>query len=99
MAKANDPTLIGFRYDGRLFIRLIPAKRLFNSTMVHEVVNRMDVFAMEVSTQQFTIIPGRAEVEPVQLHLMEEVPKPGKLPNPDDFQRIIDNLKRADKEL
>jgi hypothetical protein len=30
--------------------------------MVHEVVNRGDVFALHVETQQLTIIPGKADV-------------------------------------
>jgi hypothetical protein len=30
--------------------------------MVHEVVNRGDVFALHVESQQLTIIPGKAEV-------------------------------------
>ncbi len=51
-----------FIYKDELYIRLIPAKPLFNSTMVHEVVNRGDIFAMRVKDQQFTIIPGKSEV-------------------------------------
>ena len=31
--------------------------------MVHEVVNRGDVFALEVDSQHLTIIPGTAAVE------------------------------------
>jgi len=75
-----------FWYKDQLYIRLIPSKRLFNSTMVHEVVNRGDVFAMNMTNQQFTIIPGTAQVEhqeipvnfavtrePVQLNLNMEL--------------------------
>ena len=54
--------LLAFYYKDQLYIRAIPSKRLFNSTMVHEVVNRGDVFALHVESQQLTIIPGRAEV-------------------------------------
>jgi hypothetical protein len=54
--------LISFYYKNQLYIRVIPSKRLFNSTMVHEVVNRGDVFAVHVETQQLTIIPGKADV-------------------------------------
>lgn len=54
--------LISFYYNNQLYIRVIPSKRLFNSTMVHEVVNRGDVFALHVETQQLTIIPGKADV-------------------------------------
>lgn len=61
MAKSPNQ-LISFYYKNQLYIRVIPSKRLFNSTMVHEVVNRGDCFALHVETQQLTIIPGKAEV-------------------------------------
>jgi hypothetical protein len=54
--------LLSFYYKDQLYIRAIPSKRLFNSTLVHEVVNRGDVFALHVESQQLTIIPGKAEV-------------------------------------
>lgn len=54
--------LTSFYYNNQLYIRVIPSKRLFNSTMVHEVVNRGDVFAVHVETQQLTIVPGKADV-------------------------------------
>ena len=56
-----------FIYQDRTYIRLIPGKMLFRSTMVHEVVNRGDVFAMDIQTQQFTIISGKADVKHVEL--------------------------------
>ena len=55
-------TLNTFYYNGDLYIRTIPGKSLFNSTMIHQVVNRGDVFAMRVSDQTLTIIPGKADV-------------------------------------
>jgi len=51
-----------FYYDNELYIRIIPSKRMFNSTMVHDVVNRGSVFAMRIADQQFTVIPGTAKV-------------------------------------
>lgn len=51
-----------FIYKDELYIRLVPSKRMFQSTLVHEVVNRGDIFAMRVRDQQFTVIPGTAEV-------------------------------------
>lgn len=65
-----------FYYKNQLYIRLIPAKPLFNSTLVHEVVNRGDVFAMRVSDQQFTIVPGKAAVT----HSAIDVTEPLMLP-------------------
>lgn len=52
-----------FIYEGRTYIRCIPAKALFHSTMVHEVVNRGDVFAIDMDSSKLTIIPGNAPVE------------------------------------
>jgi hypothetical protein len=65
-----------FRYKGDLYIRCIPAKTLFHSTLVHEVVNRGDIFAVEIATQQLTIIPGLAQVEHLELEavISEKVP-------------------------
>jgi len=52
-----------FYYKDELYVRLVPSKMLFRSTMIHEVVNRGDVFAMRVSDQHFTVIPGTAQVD------------------------------------
>lgn len=52
-----------FLYQGELYVRVVPGKKLFQSTMVHEVVNRGDVFALRVSDSCLTIIPGKATVE------------------------------------
>ena len=52
-----------FTYKGELYLRAVPAKTLFHSTMVHEVVNRGDIFAIRVSDSQLTIIPGKSEVQ------------------------------------
>jgi hypothetical protein len=52
-----------FTYNNDLYIRCIPGKNLFKSTMAHEVVNRGDIFALRVRDQVLTIIPGNAEVE------------------------------------
>ena len=51
-----------FTYNNELYIRCIPGKNLFKSTMVHDVVNRGDIFALRVSDQVMTIIPGAAAV-------------------------------------
>lgn len=56
-----------FWYKEVLHIRVIPAKSLFNSTLIHEVVNRGDIFAMRVSDQQLTIVPGTAQVTHVEV--------------------------------
>ena len=55
-----------FYYKDELYIRTVPVKRLFQSTMVHEVVNRGDVFAVRVKDSALTIVPGVALVEHVE---------------------------------
>lgn len=62
MSTPNVNQLISFYYKNELYIRVIPSKILFRSTMVHEVVNRGDCFALRVSDQQLTIIPGKSQV-------------------------------------
>jgi hypothetical protein len=52
-----------FKYKDEEYIQIAPAKALFKSTTIWEVVNRGDVFAMRVSDQVFTVIPGKAAVE------------------------------------
>lgn len=75
----NLPTklLTSFYYNDELYIRCVPAKALFHSTLVHEVVNRGDVFAIRVSDQKLTIVPGKAKVTflniPVQVALSTKV--------------------------
>lgn len=71
-----------FIYKDRTYIRLIPGKNLFKSTMVHEVVNRGDIFGMDIQTQVFTIIPGTAKVEHIILSSVVVPPKQEmKIPN------------------
>ena len=55
-------TLTSFYYKGELYIRAIPAKSLFRSSLIHDVINRGDVMAMRVRDQSLTIIPGKADV-------------------------------------
>jgi len=54
--------LTTFTYNGDQHIRAVPGKQLFRSTMVHEVVNRGDIFAIRIRDQMLTIVPGNAEV-------------------------------------
>ena len=50
-------TLHTFNHNNTTYVKIIPAKKLFNSTLIHEVVNRGDVFALNLSTGIFTILP------------------------------------------
>ena len=45
-------------YDDRKYMKIIPSKRLFNSTMIHEVVTRGDFFAVDMDSKQFTVLGG-----------------------------------------
>lgn len=60
---SSNNTLRTFLYKGELYIRVVPSKALFRSSLIHEVVNRGDVFAIRVSDSLLTIIPGLAQVD------------------------------------
>lgn len=64
----------GFIFNGEIYIRAIPGKTLFYSTMVHEVVNRGDIFAVRCSDQKLTIVPGNSDVEHIEIALPERAP-------------------------
>ena len=51
-----------FELEGVLYLRVIPGKKLFQSTMVHEVVNRGDIFAVRLEDSVLTIVPGKSQV-------------------------------------
>jgi hypothetical protein len=50
-----------FVHDFNPYIKVIPVKRLFNSTMVHEVVTRGDFFAVNLATGELTILPAGSD--------------------------------------
>lgn len=53
-------------FNNKPYIRVIPGKKLFQSNLVHSVVNRGDVFAVCLETGVLTILPGNAQVEKVK---------------------------------
>lgn len=63
-------TLKAFELDGVLYLRVIPGKKLFQSTMVHEVVNRGDIFAVRLEDSVLTIIPGKSQVTHHELEVI-----------------------------
>lgn len=65
-------TLKAFELDGVIYVRIVPGKKLFNSTMVHSVVNRGDIFALRLEDSVFTIIPGTAKVRHFDLEIQVE---------------------------
>ena len=52
-----------FQHKGRTYTRIFPSPRMYNSLTVREATNRGDIFAMNVDTQQFTILPGSGKTE------------------------------------
>jgi hypothetical protein len=51
-----------FVYEDIPFMKVVPVKRLFNSTMVHEVVTRGDFFAVNLINNTLTVLPQGADV-------------------------------------
>jgi len=52
-----------FLYQDELYLRVVPGKNLFRSSLVHDVVNRGDIFAVRCSDQQLTVIKGTSQVQ------------------------------------
>ena len=77
--------------DGELYIRVIPSKSLFKSTMVHEVVNRGDVFAIRVSDSTLTIISGKLAVEHSKHSLVPAAKQETKIP-PTPIKSVLSNI-------
>ena len=51
-----------FLYKQIPYQKIIPSKRLFNSTTIHEVVTRGDIFALNLLTGIFTVLPQGADI-------------------------------------
>lgn len=50
-----------FTYEGVPYMRIIPCKRLLNSTTIYEVVTRGSFFATNMQTGIFTVLPAGAD--------------------------------------
>lgn len=50
-----------FVYADTPYMRVTPVKKLFNSTMVHEVITRGDFFAVNLQNNNLTILPNGAD--------------------------------------
>lgn len=48
--------MVIFEVAGKMYLRVIPVKALFRSTMVHEVVNRGDVFVVRLEDMALTVL-------------------------------------------
>ena len=47
------------------FMRIAPVKSLLHSTLIHEVLARGDVFAVDLTTGMFTVLPASTLVVPL----------------------------------
>ena len=61
-ARTRKNSVEAFTYNNEIYVKVIPTKPLFKSTMVHQVVNRGDIFAIRLSDQALTILPGTIQV-------------------------------------
>jgi hypothetical protein len=69
-------TVKAFIYNDVLYIRVLPAKYMFKSTFIYEVVNRGDIFALNTQTQQLAIIPGKVDVEHLDIGIHKTIELP-----------------------
>ena len=72
-----------FIHNGQLYAKIVPSKRLFNSTMIHDVVTRGDFFALNITTGEFTILPGSTTTDN----------------NPSQYLRSVDVVKESRDKL
>jgi hypothetical protein len=49
-----------FTYNGDIWMHIVPSKTLFRSTTIHDVITRGDIFAVNLNTRVFTILPREA---------------------------------------
>ena len=67
--KTASLALKGFIWQGNFYVYAKPAKTLFHSSMIYEVITRGDIFAVRVSDGILTIVPGTAQVLKCEIDL------------------------------
>lgn len=55
-----------FLHEDAVWLRAVPSKALFNSTLIHEVINRGDFFAVRKRDGLLTIMNGSFHYDPVK---------------------------------
>ena len=87
--------------DGRNYCKVIPAKRLFNSTMVHEVITRGDFFAVDLETGTLTILAGHLLSHPSNTYALTLQPttKFPKIDVPAERSRLKELVEQMRLEL
>lgn len=63
-----------FEHNGRQFMKVEPAKFLFNSSLISNVINRGDIFAVDLNTGELTVVKYSPDV--LKLVLLSENEKP-----------------------
>ena len=87
--------------DGRNYCKVIPAKKLFNSTMIHEVITRGDFFAVDLETGTLTILAGHLLSRPmntIELTLQPTTKSP-KIDVPKERTRLKELVEQMRLEL
>ena len=59
--KSTRTNRLHFYHEGQPYMRMIPAKGLFHSTTVYEVITRGDMFAVNLDTGVFTILKAGSD--------------------------------------
>lgn len=86
--------------DGRNYCKVIPAKRLFNSTMIHEVITRGDFFAVDLETGTLTILAGHLLASPSNTYELTLPPtKSHKIDVPAERTRLKELVEQMRLEL
>lgn len=83
-----------FIYNDREYMRIVPAKRLLNSTTIYEVVTRGAMFAVDLETKTFTVIPADATLHSLtEYNLTETKESTGKK------EKLKERARKAREEL
>ena len=87
--------------DGRNYYKVIPAKRLFNSTMIHEVITRGDFFAVDLETGTLTILAGHLLASPSNTYALTPAPsaQPHKIDVPAERSKLKELVEQMRLEL
>ena len=87
--------------DGRNYYKVIPAKRLFNSTMIHEVITRGDFFAVDLETGTLTILAGHLLASPSNTYelTLQPTTKSHKIDVPAERTRLKELVEQMRLEL
>lgn len=58
-----------FLYEGKRYTRIFPRPKMYNSQMVRAATNRGSIFAMNVDTGEFSILPGTVKGVAIEMTL------------------------------